>query len=80
MPKSKQKSVKTVYVPKPKQKSVKADYVPKTKQKVVKAMYKVKCSVTEKDDSVKIKNVVLPDKGQFFKCVGHNQVWVPKKV
>ena len=61
--------------------SVKAVCVPKPKQKVVKAVYKVKCSVTEKiDNVVKVKNVVLPDKGQFFKYVGPNQVWVPKKV
>ena len=56
-------------------------FVPKPKQNVVKAQYKVKCSVTEKiDPIVQVKNVILPDKGQFFKYVGPNQVWVPKKV
>ena len=70
-----------MYVAKPKQKSVKAGCVPKPKQNVVKAQYKVKCSVTEKiDPIVQVKNVILPDKGQFFKYVGPNQVWVPKKV
>ena len=55
-------------------------FVPKPKQKFVKAIYKVKCPVVEKVDVVKIKNIVLPDKGQFFKHVGPNQVWIPKKV
>ena len=55
-------------------------FVPKPKQKFVKAVYKVKCSVSDKTDSVKSDNIVLPDKGQFFKYVGPNQVWVPKKV
>ena len=55
-------------------------FAPKPKQKFVKAVYKVKCSVSEKTDSVKSDNTVLPDKGQFFKYVGPNQVWVPKKV
>ena len=55
-------------------------FIPKPKQKFVKVVYKVKCPVVEKVDVVKIKNVVLPDKGQFFKHVGPNQVWVPKKV
>ena len=56
----------------------KETYVPKPKQKVVKAVYRVKCSVPEVV-AVKFKNVVLPDKGQFFKYSGPNQVWVPKK-
>ena len=55
-------------------------FVPKPKQKLVKAVYKVKCSVSEKIDIVKSDNIVLPDKGQFFKYAGPNQVWVPKKV
>ena len=81
VPKSKQKSVKTVYVAKPKQKSVKAGCVPKPKQNDVKAVYKVKCSVTKKiDHVVQVTNVILPYKGQFFKYVGPNQFWVPKKV
>ena len=81
VPKSKQKSIKTVYVANPKQKSVKAGCVPKPKQNVVKAVYKVKCSVTEKiDHVVQVKNVILSGKGQFFKYVEPNQVWVPKKV
>ena len=55
-------------------------FVPKPKQKVVMAVYKVKYSVSVKEDNVKVKNVVLPDKGQFFKYAGPNQSWVPKKV
>ena len=55
-------------------------FIPKPKQKSVKAVYRVKCPVTDKADSVKSDNVVLPDKGQFFKYVGPNQVWVPKKI
>ena len=55
-------------------------FVPKPKQKFVKAVYKVKCSVSDKIDSVNSNNVVLLDKGQFFKYVRPNQVWVPKKV
>ena len=55
-------------------------FVPKPKQKVVKAVYKVKCPIVEKVDFVKIKDVVLPSKGKFFKYVGPNQVWVLKKV
>ena len=55
-------------------------FVPKPKQKFVKAVYKVKCSVSDKTDSVKSDNIVLPEKGQFFKYVGPNQVWVSKKV
>ena len=55
-------------------------FIPEPKQKFVKAVYKVKYSVSDKTDSVNSDNVVLPDKGQFFKYVGPNQVWVPKKV
>ena len=95
VPKPKQKSVKAAYKvkssvnekvyiienktassPKIREKT----FVPKPKQKFVKAIYKVKCSVSDKTDSVKSDNTVLPDKGQFFKYVGPNQVWVPKKV
>ena len=61
-------------------KARKETFVPKLKQKFVKAVYKVKCSVIEKVETIKIKNVVLPDKGQFYKYAGPNQVWVPKKV
>ena len=79
--KPKQKSFKVVYVPKSKQKSVETVCVTKPKQKVVKAVDKVKRSFTEKiDNIVKVKNVVLPDKGQFFKYARPNQVWVLKKV
>jgi gag-polypeptide of LTR copia-type/Zinc knuckle len=53
---------------------------PKLKQLVEKVVYRVKCPVLVKDVIIKIKNVVLPDKGQFFKCAGPNQVWVRKKV
>ena len=56
----------------------KETFVPKPKQKIVKAIYRVKCSVAEEVIAVKIKNVVLPDKGQFFKYSGPNQIWVPK--
>ena len=95
VPKPKQKSVKVVYKvkssvsemvnvvenktlssPKIREKT----FVPKPKQKFVKAVYKVKCSVSDKTDSVKSDNTILPYKGQFFKYVGTNQVWVPKKV
>ena len=95
VPKPKQKTVKVVYKvkssvnekvnvvenktassPKIREKA----FVPKPKQKFIKAVYKVKCSVSDKTDSVKSDNTVLPDKGQFFKYVGPNQVWVPKKV
>ena len=55
-------------------------FVPKPKHKFVKVVYKVKCPVSDKADSVNSDNVVLPDKGQFFKYDGPNQVWVPKKV
>ena len=55
-------------------------FTPKPKQKFVKATYKVNCSVSEKTDSVKSDNTVKSDKNQFFKFVGPNQVWVPKKV
>ena len=54
-------------------------FVPRPQQKFVKTVYKVKCSVSDKTDSVNIYNVVLPDKCQFFKYVGPNQIWVPKK-
>ncbi|KAL8115144.1 hypothetical protein AgCh_021826 [Apium graveolens] len=47
-------------------KARKERFVPKLKQKFVKAVYKVKCSVFEKVETIKIKNVVLPDKGQFY--------------
>ena len=60
-------------------KARKETFVPKLKHKFVKAVYKVKCSVAEKVENIKVKNVVLPDKGQFFKYAGPNQVWVPKK-
>ena len=55
-------------------------FVPKPKQNFVKATYKVKFSVSDKTDSVKSDNNVKPDENQFFKFVGPNQVWVPKKV
>ena len=55
-------------------------WTPKLKPKSVKAVYRVKCAVPVKDVIVKIKNVVLPDKGQFFKYSGPNQIWVLKEV
>ena len=94
VPKPKQKVVKAIYTVKcsvvEKVNVVKTNtasppkvrvetFAPKPNQKVVKAVYRVKCPITEKDDSVKVNNVVLPDKGQFFKYVGSNQVWVPKR-
>jgi hypothetical protein len=75
--------------PKPKQQVMKAVYkvkqpvvsnVSKLKSLVTKAVYRVKCPVLVLDKVIKIKNVVLPDKGQFFKYSGPNQAWVPKKV
>ena len=57
----------------------KETFVPKPKQKFVKAIYKVKCPVVEKAEDMKVKNVVLPDKGQFYKYAGPSQAWVPKK-
>ncbi|KAL8105347.1 hypothetical protein AgCh_029223 [Apium graveolens] len=60
-------------------KARKETFVPKPKQKFVKAVYKIKCAVIEKVEYMKIKNVVLPDKGQFYKYTGPNQVWVLKK-
>ena len=95
VPKPKQKSVEAVYkVKKSVDEKVNAvesktasspksrvkTFPPKPKQKVVKATYKVKCSVSDKTDSVKSDNNVKPDKNQFFKFAGPNQVWVPKKV
>ena len=41
-------------------------FVPKPKQKFVNLVYNVKCSVSDKTDSFKSGNTVLPDKGQFF--------------
>ena len=73
-------------VPKPKQKVVKVVYKVKgsvsEKVNVVenKTVYKVKYSISDKTNSVNNDKVVLPYKGQFFKYVGPNQVWVPKKV
>ncbi|KAL8116056.1 hypothetical protein AgCh_022517 [Apium graveolens] len=47
-------------------KARKETFVPKPKQKFVKAIYKVKCPVIEKVENIKVKNVVFPDKGQFY--------------
>ena len=95
VPKPKQKTVKAVYKVKKSvdekvndvesktassPKSRVKTFPPKPKQKVVKATYMVKCSVSDKTDSVKSDNNVKPDKNQFFKFAGPNQVWVPKKV
>ena len=52
---------------------------PKPKSKGTKTVYVVKCPVTEKVNHVKVKTSYLPDKGQFFKSAGPNQVWVPRK-
>ncbi|KAL8149813.1 hypothetical protein AgCh_006726 [Apium graveolens] len=50
-------------------KARKETFVPKPKQKFVKAVYKVKCLVIEKVENIKVKNVVLPNKGQFYKAL-----------
>jgi hypothetical protein len=80
---------KKAYVPKLKQPVVKAVYkvkhpdvkpVYKQNQHVTKAVYRVKCPVLANDDLANVKNVILPDKGQFFKYAGPNQMWVRKKV
>ncbi|KAK1388395.1 hypothetical protein POM88_016573 [Heracleum sosnowskyi] len=42
-------------------------FIPKPTQKCVKASYKWKPSFVKEVEVVKFKNVVLPDKGQFFK-------------
>ena len=76
VPKLKHPVVKVVY--KVKQPVVSDVYKPK--QPRAKTEYRVKCPVLISADDVKIKNVVLPDKGQFFKYAGPNQVWVRKKV
>ncbi|KAL8155978.1 hypothetical protein AgCh_001147 [Apium graveolens] len=47
-------------------KARKETFMPKAKQKFVKAVYKVKCPVIEKVENIKVKNVILPDKGQFY--------------
>lgn len=53
--------------------------VPKPKQKVVKAVYRIKGTVKDVVAKVlKIGSVVQPEKGQFFKYAGPNQLWVPK--
>jgi hypothetical protein len=75
-PKLKQQVVKAVY----KVKQPVVSNVSKLKSLVTKAVYRVKCPVLVLDKVIKIKNVVLPDKGQFFKYSGPNQAWVPKKV
>ena len=54
-------------------------FIPKPTQKCVKAGYKWKRSYVKEVEVVLVKNVVLPDKGQFFKYAGPNQVWVPRK-
>ena len=85
VPKPKQKVVKAVYKVKgsvskkvnvvdnktasPPKRRVET-FVPRAKQKFVKAVYKVKCSVSDKTNSINNDNVVLPNKGQFFKYVG----------
>ena len=60
-------------------KARKETFVPKPKHKSDKAVLKVKCSVIENVENSEIKNVVLPDKGQFYKYAGPSQAWVPKK-
>jgi hypothetical protein len=80
---------KMAYRPKLKQPTVKAVYqvkqpivsgIPKLKQSAAKTVYRVKSPVLAVDDVKTVKNVILPDKGQFFKYAGPNQMWVRKKV
>jgi hypothetical protein len=75
-PKLKQPIVKTVY----RVKQLVVSNVDKIKQTVVKAVYRVKRPVLQVDNIIKLKDVVLPNKGQFFKYAGPNQAWVRKKV
>ena len=76
VPKLRHPVVKAVY--KVKQPVVSDVYKPK--QPRAKTEYRVKCPDLTSANVVKIKNVILPDKGQFFKNAGPNQVWVRKKV
>jgi hypothetical protein len=73
-PKLKQPVVKAVY----KLKQPVVSNVCKLKQPAAK-VYRVKCPVLVVNNIV-VKNVVLPNKGQFFKYAGPNQIWVRKKV
>ena len=58
----------------------KETYVPKPKTKVYKAVVKEVSSVKSEPSISPRGSVVLPDRNQFFKFAGPNQVWVPKKV
>ena len=58
----------------------KETYVPKPKTKVYKAVVKEVSSVKSEPNISPRGSVVLPDRNQFFKSAGPNQVWVPKNV
>jgi hypothetical protein len=75
-PKSKQQVVTAIY----RVKQPVVSPVSKLKSPATKTVYRVKCPVLVKEDKINVKNLVLPDKGQFFKHAGPNQVWVRKKV
>jgi hypothetical protein len=84
VPKPKQSVIKAVYKVKcpVNEKNVivgKKTWIPKIKQKIVKSVYRVKCLLNKGDIGGRIINVVLPNKGQYFKSAGPNQRWVPKK-
>ena len=58
----------------------KETYVPKPKTKVYKAVVKEVSSVKSEPSISPRGSVVLPNRNQFFKTAGPNQVWVPKTV
>uniref|UniRef100_A0A164VA75 CCHC-type domain-containing protein n=1 Tax=Daucus carota subsp. sativus TaxID=79200 RepID=A0A164VA75_DAUCS len=58
----------------------KETYVPKPKTKVYKAVVKEVSSVKSEPSISPRGSVVTPDRNQFFKFAGPNQVWVPKNV
>jgi hypothetical protein len=75
-PKLKQPIVKAAY----KLKQPVVSNICKPKQQAVKAKYRVKCPVLVVESVKEPRNVILPNKGQFFKYAGPNQAWVRKKV
>ena len=58
----------------------KATYIPKSKTKVYKAVVKKVSSFKLESNISPRGSVVVPDRNQFFKFAGPNQVWVPKNV
>lgn len=75
-------SQKKTYLPKSVNRVVKtvSKFLPKSVHKVVKTVYKEKGTVKAKVDTIRLGSIVKPNKGQFFKYAGPNQVWVPKKI